>query len=424
MIKNIVLTLSVLLYFGLSYGQPLTTTLGVEATDLADRLQGEGVTILNPELYCHWTSQGLYEDDTDILGIGDGIVLSIANLLYLVDDNTEFPVPPVSVISSNPPNLIDTLYHRPLLDSWEMECLAPAFTCALTMDVVPQYHELAFDYVLADGLLDSILPAPEDDYGSSVSWIVPTETGGVSHPCICYPYTDFITAMVSGGSLEDTVNLAVYPEDRGKGNDPVNRYTLRMTTEMFADMCEYEEGADGLFWDGPYLDYCRYNQEGGSIEEPGLRVRGMTVPMQASVSLNPCDTYRLVLSVSMLRYGSGSFNANLGRAVYFISNLHSSGDSCGTTGIEDLKHTLGLSINPNPFSEQLRLSISQEYTNRALAISVSDITGRNFLMTDGNVTVLNQKLDALSSALNPGMYFISVQDRKSNHRGVFKVVKE
>src|SRR5690606_26816461 len=102
----------------------------------------------------------------------------------------------------------------------------------------------------------------------------------------------------------------------------------------------------------------RYNQEGGSIEEPGLHVRGMTVPMQASVSLSPCDTYRLVLSASMLRTGfEGGFNANLGRAVYFISNLHSSGESCGATGIEDLKYTLGLSINPNPFSDQLRLTI-------------------------------------------------------------------
>ena len=142
MIKNIVLTLSILLCFGLSYGQPLTTTLGVEATDLADRMQGEGVTILNLELHCHWAKRGLYEDDADILGIGDGIVLSPGNLLYLVDDNTEFPVHP-SPSHTTGPTLIDTLYHRPLLDSWGMECTGTLSSCALTMDVVPQYHILA-----------------------------------------------------------------------------------------------------------------------------------------------------------------------------------------------------------------------------------------------------------------------------------------
>src|SRR5690606_37153527 len=111
------------------------------------RLQGEGVTILNPELYCHWVKHGLYEDDLDILGIGDGIVLSSGNLLGLIDDNTEFPVNPISTPGPSYAPLIDTLYHFPLLESWGIECLGPWKSCALTMDVVPQYHVLAFDYV-------------------------------------------------------------------------------------------------------------------------------------------------------------------------------------------------------------------------------------------------------------------------------------
>src|SRR5690606_975416 len=137
------------------------------------------------------------------------------------------------------------------------------------------------------------------------------------------------------------------------------------------------------------------------------------------------DLYRLVLSTSMLRPGfSGGFPENLGRAVYFISNLHSSGDSCGAMGIEDMEHTLGLSFSPNPFSDQLRLSIGSGYADRTLQLSVSDITGRTVFATDGNVTVLNKKLDAWAPGLNPGMYFISVQDKQSGHRQVFKAVKE
>lgn len=415
--KNIVLSLSTLLYFGVSYAQPMTLTLGVEATELADRLQGEGVTILNPELYCLSVAQGLYADDVGILGIGEGIMLSTANLSELFYDNTEFPVEPIwSSAFFWDPHLIDTFYHRPLLDSWGIVCSSPRSSCALTMDVVPQHDVLAFDYVLADGLLESNVPEVGEGGSFPVNWVVPL--GDSTGPCACYPNTAFITAMISGGSLGDTVNIAVFPESR---NNPVNRYTLRMTEELLGDVCNFDAE---VFWDGgPYLDYCRYNEEGGSIEVPQMRMRGMTIPMEASVSLNPCDTYRLMLSASHILQ-SGGYAGLHDQIVYFISNLHSTGDSCGATGIEDLKHTLGLSINPNPFSDQLRLSISHEYTNRALGISVSDITGRTLLKADGNATSLNKKLDGLAAGLNPGMYFMSVQDKESVLRQVFKVVKE
>ena len=79
--KLLILIISTLFSVSYTQAQPLSLNLDAETEELVDALQGAGVTILNAELDCHWRKRATYEDHNDILGIGDGVVLSTTNLL-------------------------------------------------------------------------------------------------------------------------------------------------------------------------------------------------------------------------------------------------------------------------------------------------------------------------------------------------------
>ena len=169
--KLLLLIISTLFSVSYTQAQPLSLNLDAETEELVDALQGAGVTILNAELDCRWTGRATYEDHDDILGIGDGIVLSAGNLLNFVNDNTEFPVPPLSTWTYSGYSHIDTTFHRWLLDSWDLDCHNPRSSCALILEVVPAYATLNFDYVLGDALLDSFIPEIDENWGDQFNWI-------------------------------------------------------------------------------------------------------------------------------------------------------------------------------------------------------------------------------------------------------------
>ena len=90
---------------------------------------------------------------------------------------------------------------------------------------------------------------------------------------------------------------------------------------------------------------------------------------------------------------------------------------------DEPKHEAALQVSPNPFYSNINLSVPGDMQQDAWQISLRDITGRTCYSVDGNVNVLNQRLNNLSQ-LPSGLYFLQVQNHSKAQQFFFKLVKE
>lgn len=395
-------------------------TLDVSAEVLAERLQGEGVIILNPVLRCSDSSNAVYQGMGE-LGIDTGIVISNTNMakvfrpysddLYL-RPNGYYSMP--EVLDSS----IRVNYFHPLMDSWNrpLGVKAPV-TCALEMDIVTKEQSINFNYVLGDMLLDSI------PHMWSQNWIT-------SPYCHCFLHTNIIGIFISGGDYEDTVNYAVYPQEEDvRTGVPVNRYSLRLTQDMFDEMCSSSD-TDTMLWGGtPRSEYIRYNTGGYRI--PDVNFPGLTQVMDVSIPVTPCDTHRLVIAVGRVSSpampdGTVCQLSQQSGSAMFIGKISSSGeDSCTTLGMNSSPlRSMGIQLYPNPFSHHL--TFTSAYPHKSYKIQIVDVMGRTLYTVEGNAENIQKALndDIIHALPVEQWYFYVIIDMESGKFMTEKLRKE
>lgn len=407
-------------------------SIGTSVETLAERLQGEGVTILNPEVKCWDSAYGVYEGLGD-LDIDNGIVLSNSrvNSIFNTYTNigTERPIANfVTTIALPYDSSVEVNYFRPLLASWNApDMMTTYITCAVEMDVVSNGGQLQLPYVFGDILLDSF----NDNYYflQHRNWVV-----SIGEDCRCFPHNNIIGIFLSGPDHEDTTNYAVFEQSEADGDPiPVNRYTLRVTPELFDQYCSpfaRNPAYDTMLWGGsPRLDYLRFNTDG--YRDPNINFPAYTPRMVAKMPVNPCDTYRLVIAVGHvlgLRLGGEYCVAAQGTgSAMFVGKMSSGGgeDTCMSMGVGLVEEGWnGVKIYPNPFGGEL--VFGSTYADREYQVQVCDILGRVLHHTYGDAGRITSELNnTIVPDLNSGqLYFFVVRDVHSRETGTFKLRKE
>lgn len=91
----------------------------------------------------------------------------------------------------------------------------------------------------------------------------------------------------------------------------------------------------------------------------------------------------------------------------------------GNVGITDKEdHGSEVWLHPNPFSNSVRLSISNSTATALFNMDVYNLLGQRIISTRGNVTELNERLNRQMPSLASGAYWIQIQG------GDFKAVRQ
>lgn len=93
----------------------------------------------------------------------------------------------------------------------------------------------------------------------------------------------------------------------------------------------------------------------------------------------------------------------------------------GSAPVTEDKH---ISINPNPFKDDLKLTFSYSMENEVVAIRVTDMAGRDMGIYNNMLMGANDFLSQTAKKLIPGTYIIDVLCKSSNVQQSFKVIKE
>lgn len=409
------------------YTQYSSYTLGATAEQIIDRLQGDSIIILNPEVKCVLGSEtyGLYEGVGE-LGIDTGLVISYSSMSEIFSPyQSALNYRALSLTAY--PGIYDTnitrKYVDPMLHSWGLpsEAYATNKNCALSMDVVSLRSNIELSYVLGDTHFE-----PGGFCGGYNYWL------NYSH-LHCFPSTNVIGIFISGGAYTDTVNYAVFAQgdDDVRKRKPVNRYTLRMNQEMFDYYCASADEDTMLFSSTPMLDFLRYNTDGALV--PDINFSGFSTRMDVSIPVQVCDTHHLVFIVNntniFFRDESGDIitpeSQNTGTGL-FISPLRGTGaDSCvSTTGIDGTTGDMHIGMYPNPFSD--RVLITTPYAQRTYTVQVTDLLGRRYgerlTGTAAQLEVLlAERIQQLSIQQ---WYLFTITDPATGRSTTFKMRKE
>ena len=236
----------------------VSVTDSLVAAQLATKLTGSGVTILNPVLTCPGISEGIFTvTGTSNLGLDSGIILSSGRV------KTRAPFegvngPRVSAFSSGPSwaNNGDTAEA-------DLHMLVPGYqlfdVCKLEFDFIPNGNAVAFDYV----------------FGS-------TEYKGFS----CTRYNDVFGFFISGPGFSSPLNIATIPGT----NIPV---AVNSTTDTTINSHYVDSNCTNMGLGSPFIHSYVDNRLGTTIT-----YWGFTKPFTARANVIPCQTYHLKLAVA------------------------------------------------------------------------------------------------------------------------------
>lgn len=224
----------------------LTITANQTATTLAQKLAGNGITILNANLVCAGVANGSFVTQTSNLGLDSGIVLTTGH---------------AAAVAGSEPGV--TSYNNNTAGDIALQNLSGASVtrdaCILQFDLVPKGDTVKFDYVFGS-----------EEYINSV----------------CGSYNDAFAFFISGPGIAGTHNMAqilgtnipvaVNSINSGIPSVPGN---IGNCTSMGAG--------------SPFTSYYINNTGGATIA-----YRGFTTVLTAAHSVNPCDTYHLKLTIA------------------------------------------------------------------------------------------------------------------------------
>jgi gliding motility-associated-like protein len=242
---SVVLTFFLSFYSRVSFGQ-LTVTANQTASALAQKLAGAGITIINANLVCSGTANGIFTVQSSNLGLDSGIVLTTGH---------------ATAVAGNESGL--TSYNNNTNGDPALQTLSGASTtrdaCILQFDLVPKGDTIKFDYVFGS-----------EEYINS----------------ICGPYNDAFAFFISGPGIAGNQNMAQVPGTsipvavNSINNGVPGAYgSLPNCTSMGAG--------------SPFTAYYNNNISGTTVA-----YRGLTSVLTAAHAVNPCDTYHLKLTIA------------------------------------------------------------------------------------------------------------------------------
>lgn len=244
---------------------------------LAQKLTGQGVTILNPVLTCDYFGAGTFKVVSSNLGLDSGILLSTGN----VNDVSGYE----SVLASS---------RLSAPGDPQLTSLARATTydaCRLEFDVIPKDDSLRFEYVFGS-----------EEYNNAT----------------CGPYNDAFAFFISGPGISGQQNMALVPGtsipvavNSINNGVPGPQGNISNCTSMGAG--------------SPFTSYYVDNTGGTTIA-----YKGFTKVLRAVHAVHPCQTYHLRLTIADAGnglYDSGVFlkAGSLRTATYNISSVSSTG---------------------------------------------------------------------------------------------------
>lgn len=258
-----------LLFCGQAVQAQITITANQTALQLAQKLTGPGITILNPILNCPALANGVFATVSSNLGLDSGIILTTGRAAT-TGSSYGANGPQVAGVNNNA-----STSNNASGDA-DLNALAGQAThdaCRLEFDLIPKGDSIRFDYVFAS-----------EEYWKST----------------CASYNDAFAFFISGPGIIGTQNLALVPGT----NIPVtvnsinsgvpgsnSNGTLQLCTAM---------GTGSPFT--PYF----VNNAGGTT----VTYYGFTKVLTARKEVIPCSTYHLKLTIadaSNFLYDSGVF---------------------------------------------------------------------------------------------------------------------
>src|SRR5690554_590993 len=255
--KNIfILTFLVLnfCFVRLAEAQQMSITDNQTAAELVDKLTGEGVVVLNPQISCSAESNGVFDiEGPHTLGIDSGIILTSGRAMTQGSQQ-----------GANGPNVGAGPSHisgGANFDADLSTVLAGDLNdvCFLEFDCLPAGDSISFDYVFAS-----------------------TEYQTYS----CSNYNDVFGFFISGPGFANTYNMALVPGT----NIPV---TVNSTTGVQTGPLCTAMGPGS-----PFSQYYNSNVGGQTIT-----YYGFTDVFTAKAAVSPCDTYHLKLAIADLHDG-------------------------------------------------------------------------------------------------------------------------
>lgn len=232
-------------YAQVSFGQ-LTVTVNQTALELAQKLAGAGITIINPSLICAGTANGKFTVQTSNLGLDSGIVLTTGH---------------AAAVAGTEPGL--TSYNNSTTGDAALQTLSGASTthdaCILQFDLVPKGDTIKFDYVFGS-----------EEYINSV----------------CGPYNDAFAFFISGPGIPGTQNMAQVP---GTGIPVAVNSINNGVPGMYGSLANCTSMGPG----SPFTSYYNDNTAGTTVG-----YRGLTSVLIAAHAVTPCDTYHLKLTIA------------------------------------------------------------------------------------------------------------------------------
>lgn len=254
---NIFYTILMIVFFGVggvANAQQMTIEDNQAAAELVDKLTGEGVVVLNPQISCPGESNGVFEiDGPHTLGIDSGIILTSGRAMTQGGQqgangpNTGAGPSHISGGANFDPDL-STVLTGDLRD-----------VCFVEFDFLPAGDSISFDYVFAS-----------------------TEYQSFS----CSNYNDVFGFFISGPGFANTYNMALIPGT----NIPV---TVNSTTGVQTGPLCTAMGPGS-----PFSQYYNSNVGGQTIT-----YYGFTDVFTAKAAVSPCDTYHLKLAIADLHDG-------------------------------------------------------------------------------------------------------------------------
>lgn len=253
---------------------------GISAQELATRLTGPGVTILNPSFGpgCPEAARGKfdYNGNNSIIGIDSGVVLTCGRaegivIPYGVNANSanfaSTPFAPVFPLAPGDPDL------TALINQYTMAGTQTYDACVLEFDFIPSGDTIRFDYVFASEEYNG----PHGNFNCTVN--------------------DVFGFFISGPGYTGATNIALIPGTN-----------IMVGVSTVNDGVGFTSGGScdlNTLGNGPYTGY--YNSNPGS---PHFVYSGFTDVFTATAAVIPCETYHLKLAISDASdnlYDSGVF---------------------------------------------------------------------------------------------------------------------
>ncbi|PQJ11348.1 hypothetical protein CJD36_005980 [Flavipsychrobacter stenotrophus] len=244
-------------------GAQINVAGGQTASVLAQKLAGQGVTVLNAVLRCPSQANGLFTVVSSNLGLDSGIVLTTGRAESVLG----------SYGVNGPSDALASSQNGTPGDSM-LNVLSGQYTkdaCGLDFDVVPAGDTVSIDYVFSS-----------EEYISAV----------------CGPYNDVFAFFISGPGITGLDNMAKVPGT----TIPV---AINSINNGIPGASGSLAGCTSMGPGSPFTAYYNDNISGTSITH-----KGMTKVLKAMHVVSPCDTYHFRIVIADAgndKYDSGVF---------------------------------------------------------------------------------------------------------------------